>query len=677
MFRLAGVRPLLLLLVGLLVSVGMMARPSNCAESWVEKVLPAEIQAVVVDESVALMVTQGVVHAYHRGPENIQDRWTRQNALTLLGYQVAPRVAICWGQTEAWAFSSELGLWTEQPLQEQVVDCKVCDDIAVVQTGTRRVYAYSALTGSWEKRTPAQNIDSIEVGKQIVLVLAGREIWAYSGFSGRWTGVSLPMEPTGSAVGGRIAVVWTPSTAYALTATDEAWTQTTLSQTPEGGLADEDVALIWSSNKAHCFSPTKASWSSVSPLVVVQGAKVGQGVALVWTGSQAHAYGASTGAWTTTSLTGSSALGDVAAHVAVVWTNKEVHGYSPRLDAWASQSLTGNSPEVLMGDGIGIVKTDLNVVGYSAARGVWATEHLVPGPFEGAASENVAVLWTDTQALAYDGLDAAWKRKAISGTLQSGTAGEYLALIRSSSAVHAYDVLGHKWTSVTVAGGTTGGEAAEQLCVAWSPKRGYGYDAGRGGWDDVTFSGNYTAEKVCGRVAIVTVDQSYVYGFSQANGAWEKHSVGFVERGTKVSENLGVVWGTSKVAIFDPVPQDTDGDGMADWWEDTHRFNILDPTDAAENPDADGQDNLAEFVAGTDPHDPDLVFSVNQALLDGEISLQWQSVPGRRYRVSQSEDLVAWMTVSGVMTAPWDTTEWRRPVATTVTKRFYRVEVIR
>jgi len=101
--------------------------------------------------------------------------------------------------------------------------------------------------------------------------------------------------------------------------------------------------------------------------------------------------------------------------------------------------------------------------------------------------------------------------------------------------------------------------------------------------------------------------------------------------GMDVSRNLGVLWGTSHVAIYDPEPSPL-------------------------------------------PPSP----TVEHLSVDGETLLRWSSVPGAKYRVDRSDDLLGeWVTVSGVIAALGDTTEWREPVASNVMWRFYRVELIR
>ena len=50
--------------------------------------------------------------------------------------------------------------------------------------------------------------------------------------------------------------------------------------------------------------------------------------------------------------------------------------------------------------------------------------------------------------------------------------------------------------------------------------------------------------------------------------------------------------------------EDTDSDGMPDWWEEKYGFNPYDPADAAEDEDDDGYTNVEEYEEGTDPLKP-------------------------------------------------------------------------
>jgi len=62
--------------------------------------------------------------------------------------------------------------------------------------------------------------------------------------------------------------------------------------------------------------------------------------------------------------------------------------------------------------------------------------------------------------------------------------------------------------------------------------------------------------------------------------------------------------------VFFDATQDTDGDGMPDWWEEENGLLINNPGDAVLDPDDDGRNNLQEFEDDTDPHNADVTAPV-------------------------------------------------------------------
>lgn len=131
-----------------------------------------------------------------------------------------------------------------------------------------------------------------------------------------------------------------------------------------------------------------------------------------------------------------------------------------------------------------------------------------------------------------------------------------------------------------------------------------------------------------------------------------------------------------------PLPNgpDSDGDLMLDTWETGHGLNPGNVADAGGDKDGDGQSNLAEFLAETDPGDGVDVLRIRNLELSGSDSLiTFDSVDERIYRVSGSQDMRVWYLIQRTVLGP----DGGGPAVVTASgihgaahaRRFYRVEV--
>jgi hypothetical protein len=95
--------------------------------------------------------------------------------------------------------------------------------------------------------------------------------------------------------------------------------------------------------------------------------------------------------------------------------------------------------------------------------------------------------------------------------------------------------------------------------------------------------------------------------------------------------------------------------------------------------DADGQTNEAEHAAGTNPLSSASSFKVNSHTqpANGEFTITWASVVGKKYRVQRSATLVSgdWTDISPEITATGPTSSYNDTSAGT-TKHFYRVRLV-
>ena len=120
---------------------------------------------------------------------------------------------------------------------------------------------------------------------------------------------------------------------------------------------------------------------------------------------------------------------------------------------------------------------------------------------------------------------------------------------------------------------------------------------------------------------------------------------------------------------------------MTDDFEDLYGLNRNDPSDAALDPDGDGQTNLQEFQAGTQPNNPASALRISLARLSpdgGRIELQFQGVHGRGYslwrRTLIGND--AWQKTGEVLNAPSDQMfQVTDPILPGDTQKFYQLRL--
>ena len=101
---------------------------------------------------------------------------------------------------------------------------------------------------------------------------------------------------------------------------------------------------------------------------------------------------------------------------------------------------------------------------------------------------------------------------------------------------------------------------------------------------------------------------------------------------------------------------DDNFDGLPDDWQRQYWGpNPSDWPEANEDSDGDGASNRMEFLAGTDPTDPDSILRMRLVPGPFGLVLEWNAVPGSLYRVEASSDLHTWKDVVGPMLAPSST----------------------
>ena len=98
---------------------------------------------------------------------------------------------------------------------------------------------------------------------------------------------------------------------------------------------------------------------------------------------------------------------------------------------------------------------------------------------------------------------------------------------------------------------------------------------------------------------------------------------------------------------------DSNGNGLPDWWE-IQNFGAITNIAASADSDGDGSSNQAEYLAGTDPHNPAECLRITGCLTPSTTNassgfiLRWSSVADKFYAVARSTNLATgfspWLT---------------------------------
>ena len=142
--------------------------------------------------------------------------------------------------------------------------------------------------------------------------------------------------------------------------------------------------------------------------------------------------------------------------------------------------------------------------------------------------------------------------------------------------------------------------------------------------------------------------------------------------------------GTATITTLNPTPgsanqavsQDSDGDGIPDWWENLHGLNAGNAADAVLDTDGDGQNNKAEYLAGTDPRNAnDALRASITATVPGQMHIQFTAQANVGYTIQYKNLLTdaTWLHLTDIVAQtsahPVDYID----IPGANTKRFYRI----
>ena len=118
---------------------------------------------------------------------------------------------------------------------------------------------------------------------------------------------------------------------------------------------------------------------------------------------------------------------------------------------------------------------------------------------------------------------------------------------------------------------------------------------------------------------------------------------------------------------------DSDGDNMSDAYETANGLDRNSALDAGQDADRDGQSNLSEYLAGTNPRNASSGLRIQNLQLAGNaLTISWSSVAGRVYQIQISPDLeTPWVNLGPPAAATPDVAGVQSATATIMPGRYF------